>query len=332
MWCARCRRRDSAASPITGRSGAGSIRTCRCGGTSSRKRRSCRSSSPRKSGGTSDRSGVSCRRKPCSTTRTHICWRRQYDRRCRLWQPTIRTPTSRREPPAHDFEHEVLDLDLRAKRESLDQERLHLGDRAGPTIDCTFGMRPGHIDRRRGPVQRPDLRPEDGRREQGMQAQMNRTRGLLSAESTRRAHHCLQFQQSEKLMRRILFSMSALVLACATSSPNRQKSETQQAQGDAQKQYQEAANAQKRAAEEQQKAEQAEREVTKAQKALADAQATLAGQRAKAAQAQRDAAQSARDSQERGAQMQQRAAQLQGQEARQGTQTQEGNQRAWMQT
>jgi len=133
-------------------------------------------------------------------------------------------------------------------------------------------------------------------------------------------------------MRRILFSMSALVLACATSSPNRQKSETQQAQGDAQKQYQDAANAQKRAAEEQQKAEQAEREVTKAQKALADAQATLAGQRAKAAQAQRDAAQSGRDSQERGAQMQQRATQLRAQEARQGTQTQEGNQRAWMQT
>ena len=72
--------------------------------------------------------------------------------------------------------------------------------------------------------------------------------------------------------------------------------------------------------------------MTKAQKALADAQATLAGQRAKAAQAQRDAAQSGRDSQERGAQMQQRATQLQGQEARQGTQTQEGNQRAWMQT
>jgi hypothetical protein len=133
-------------------------------------------------------------------------------------------------------------------------------------------------------------------------------------------------------MRRILFSMSAFVLACATSSPNQQKSETQQAQGDAQKQYQDAANAQKHAAEEQQKAEQAEREVTKAQKALADAQATLAGQRAKAAQSQRDAGQMGRDSQLAGAQMQQRATKLQGDEARQGNQTQQGNQQAWMQT
>jgi hypothetical protein len=133
-------------------------------------------------------------------------------------------------------------------------------------------------------------------------------------------------------MRRILFSIPALVLACATSSPKQQRSGTEQAQADAQKQYQDAATAQKRAGEEQQKAEQAEREVIKAQKALADAQATLAGQRAKAAQAQRDAYQSGRDSQERGAQMQQRAAQLQGDEARQETQTEQGNQRAWMQT
>ena len=133
-------------------------------------------------------------------------------------------------------------------------------------------------------------------------------------------------------MRRILVSVSAVVLACATSSPNQQKSETQQAQGAAQKQYQDAANAQKRAAEEQQKAEEAEREVTRAQKGLADAQAKLAGQRAKAAQAQRDAGQLARDSQQRGAQMQQRATQLQGQEARQANQAQQGNQAAWMQT
>jgi len=65
---------------------------------------------------------------------------------------------------------------------------------------------------------------------------------------------------------------------------------------------------------------------------LADAQAKLEGQRAKAEQAQRDARQMGRDSQQRGEQMQQEATQLQDQEARQGKQTQQGNQQAWMQT
>ena len=133
-------------------------------------------------------------------------------------------------------------------------------------------------------------------------------------------------------MRRMFLSIPAIVLACATSSPNPQKSATRQAQEDAQQQYQKAATAQKQAGEEQQKAEQAERDVTKAQKALADAQARLAGQRAKAAQAQRDAVQLGAESQQRGAQMQQQATQLQGQEARQRADTERGNQQAWMQT
>lgn len=133
-------------------------------------------------------------------------------------------------------------------------------------------------------------------------------------------------------MQRIFFLIPALALACATSTPSQQMSETRQAQDDAQKQYQNAANSQKHAAEEQQKAEQAERDVTRAQKVLADAQAKLVGQRAKAAQAQRDAAQLARDSQERGAQMQERATQRQGEEARQEKRMQQENQRAWMQT
>ena len=131
-------------------------------------------------------------------------------------------------------------------------------------------------------------------------------------------------------MQRIMVSISALVFACATSSPSQQKSGTRQAQDDAQQQYQNAASAQKHATEEQQKAEQAQLDVTKAQKTLADAQARLVGQRAKAEQAQRDALQMARDSQERGALMQEQAAQLQGQEARQGSQTQKGNQQVWM--
>lgn len=133
-------------------------------------------------------------------------------------------------------------------------------------------------------------------------------------------------------MRRIMVSISALVLACATSSPSEQRSGTRQAQDDAQQQYQNAAGAQKRAAEEQQKAEQAQLDVTKAQKALADAQARLEGQRAKAEQAQRDALQMGRDSQRRGALMQEQATQLQGEEARQGTRTQQGNQKDWMKT
>jgi hypothetical protein len=133
-------------------------------------------------------------------------------------------------------------------------------------------------------------------------------------------------------MRRMFLSIPALVLACATSSPNPPKSATRQAQEDAQQQYQKAASAQKRAGEEQQKAEQAERDVTKAQKALADAQARLAGQRAKAAQAQRDAIQLGRESQQRGALMQEQATQLQGREARQRADTERGNQQAWMQT
>jgi len=133
-------------------------------------------------------------------------------------------------------------------------------------------------------------------------------------------------------MRRIVVSISALVLACATSSPSQQKSGTQQAQDDAQQQYQNAASAQKRATEEQQKAEQAQLDVTKAQKALADAQARLEGQRAKAEQAQSDALQVGRDSHRRGARKQEQATQLQGEEARQGTETQQGNQQAWMKT
>jgi hypothetical protein len=131
-------------------------------------------------------------------------------------------------------------------------------------------------------------------------------------------------------MRRMLFSIPAFALACATSAPNQQLSGTRRAQDDAQQQYQSAATAQKHAADEQQKAEQAERDVTKAQKALADAQAKLEGQRAKASQAQRDAAQTGRDAQQRGAQMQDQATQLQGDEARQGKRTEQGNQRAWM--
>jgi hypothetical protein len=133
-------------------------------------------------------------------------------------------------------------------------------------------------------------------------------------------------------MRRIFFSIPAFALACATSSPNQQLSGTRRAQDDAQQQYQGAASAQKHAAEEQQKAEQAERDVTKAQKVLADAQSRLDGQRAKAAQAQRDAGQTGRDAQQRGAQMQENATQLQGLEARQGKRTEQGNERAWMQT
>lgn len=133
-------------------------------------------------------------------------------------------------------------------------------------------------------------------------------------------------------MRRIVISLSAIVLACATSSPSQQKSGTRQAQDEAQQQYQNAASAQKHATEEQQKAEQAELDVTRAQKTLADAQARLAGQRAKAEQAQSDALQMGRDSQRRGARMQEQATQLQDQEARQGTQTQQGNQQAWTKT
>jgi hypothetical protein len=133
-------------------------------------------------------------------------------------------------------------------------------------------------------------------------------------------------------MRRIFFLVPAFALACATSSPNQQLSGTRRAQDDAQQQYQGAASAQKHAAEEQQKAEQAERDVTKAQKVLADAQSRLDGQRAKAAQAQRDAGQTGRDAQQRGAQMQENATQLQGLEARQGKRTEQGNERAWMQT
>lgn len=132
-------------------------------------------------------------------------------------------------------------------------------------------------------------------------------------------------------MRRLMLSISTLVLACATSSPNQEKSGTRQAQDNAQKQYQDAASAQKRAAEEQQKAEQAQLEVTKAQKALADAQARLTGQRAKAEQAQREALQLGRDAQRRGALMQEQATQLQDQEARLA-QAQQGNQQSWMQT
>jgi len=133
-------------------------------------------------------------------------------------------------------------------------------------------------------------------------------------------------------MRRMFFLIPAFALACATSSPNQQMSGTRRAQDDAQQQYQSAATAQKHAAEEQQKAEQAEKDVTKAQKALADAQSKLEGQRAKAAQAQRDAGQKGRDAQENGSRMQENATQMQGQEARQEKRTEQGNDRAWMQT
>jgi hypothetical protein len=133
-------------------------------------------------------------------------------------------------------------------------------------------------------------------------------------------------------MRRLLVSIPAFLLACATSSPSQQASGTRRAQDEAQQQYQNAATAQKQATEEQLKAEQAERDVTKAQKALADAQTKLEGQRAKATQAQISAGQMGRDSQERGAQLQTQATQLQGQEARQANRTQQGNQQAWMQT
>jgi len=133
-------------------------------------------------------------------------------------------------------------------------------------------------------------------------------------------------------MRRIILSMSALVLACATSSPSQQKSGTRQAQDDAQQQYQNAANAQKHATEEQQKAEQAQLDVTKAQRGLADAQARLVGQRAKAEQAQRDALQMGRDSQRRGALMQEQATQLQSEDARQRARVQQASQQAWMNT
>jgi hypothetical protein len=133
-------------------------------------------------------------------------------------------------------------------------------------------------------------------------------------------------------MQRMVVWIPALMLACATSSPNQPVSGTRRAQNDAQQQYQNAASAQKRAAEEQQKEEQAERDVTKAQKALADAQAKLEGQRAKAAQAQRDAGELGRDAQASGQQMQEQATRLQGEEARQAKRTQQGNQQAWMQT
>jgi len=117
-------------------------------------------------------------------------------------------------------------------------------------------------------------------------------------------------------MRRIIFPIAALALACATSSPSQQKSGTRQAQDDAQQQYQNAVGAQKHAAEEQQKAEQAQLDVTKAQKALADAQVRLVEQRAKAERAQSDALQMAHDSEQRGALMQEQATQRQGEEAR----------------
>lgn len=133
-------------------------------------------------------------------------------------------------------------------------------------------------------------------------------------------------------MRRILYSIPAVMLACATSSSNQQPSGTRRAQDGAQQQYQDAADAQKRATDEQKKAEQAQVDLTNAQKALADAQAKLEGQRAKAAQAQRDAGRAARDAQERAAQMQEQATQLQGQEGRQGKRAQLENQQAWMQT
>jgi hypothetical protein len=133
-------------------------------------------------------------------------------------------------------------------------------------------------------------------------------------------------------MRWMFLSIPALALACATSSPSQQASGTRRAQDDAEQQYQNAASAQKHASEEQQKAEQADRDVTKAQKALADAQSRREAQRAKAAQAQRDARQIGRDAQERGAQMQENATQMQGQEARQAKRTEQGNERAWMQS
>jgi hypothetical protein len=133
-------------------------------------------------------------------------------------------------------------------------------------------------------------------------------------------------------MRRIIFAMPVLALACVTSSPSQQKSGTRQAQDDAQQQYQNAANAQKHATEEQQKAEQAQLDVTKAQKGLADAQVRLVGQRAKAEQAQGDALQMGRDSQRRGALMQEQATQLQGEDARQRARVQQANQQAWMKT
>ena len=132
-------------------------------------------------------------------------------------------------------------------------------------------------------------------------------------------------------MRRMIFAIPALALACATSSPS-QKSGTRQAQDDAQQQYQNAANAQKHATEEQQKAEQAQLDVTKAQKGLADAQARLVGHRARAEQAQSDALQMGRDSQRRGALMQEQATQLQSQDARQRARVQQANQQAWMTT
>jgi len=133
-------------------------------------------------------------------------------------------------------------------------------------------------------------------------------------------------------MRRMFFLIPAFALACATSSPNQQVSGTSRAQDDAQQQYQGAASAQKHAAEEQLKAEQDERDVTKAQMALADAQSRLEGQRAKAVQAQRDAGQKGLDAQLLGARMQENATRLQGEEARQGKRTEQGNDRAWMQT
>lgn len=128
-------------------------------------------------------------------------------------------------------------------------------------------------------------------------------------------------------MRRIFLSLPALVLACATSSPNQQTSATRTAQNDAQQQYQNAASAQKRAAEEQAKAEQADRDVAKAQQALADAKVRREGQHAKAAQTQRDAAQLAREAQQRGAEMQQRATQLQAEESSRGMQDNQPMQR-----
>jgi len=133
-------------------------------------------------------------------------------------------------------------------------------------------------------------------------------------------------------MRRIIFVMPALALACATNSGSQQKSGTREAQDDARQQYQNAADMQKHATEDQQNAEQAEQDVTKAQKGLADAQARLVRQRAKAKQSQSDALQMGRDSQLRGALLQEQATQLQGEEARQRTRVHEANQQAWMKT
>src|SRR5919201_5180028 len=110
--------KDRAASRITPSCADGSTTIRLYAVTSSGKRPSCRNFSRLGSARTSGPCTRGCRRERCTT---------------------IRTPTSRREPPAHNVEDEVLELAFRSKRERAGEKRLHLGERA--SIDDRLHLR-----------------------------------------------------------------------------------------------------------------------------------------------------------------------------------------------